>query len=71
MKEVTSLMDPCPFPSSQKRRLNEKEKLIYAPMSDLGNIFFDKDAIYVNIPHLSDEQDQSIRKNRTKKTFLN
>ena len=23
---------------------------IYAPMSDVGNIFFDEDAIYVNVP---------------------
>jgi ribosome biogenesis protein BMS1 len=50
MKEVTAIPDPCPLPSKVKRKLNEQDKVIYAPMSDVGNIFFDKDAIYINIP---------------------
>lgn len=33
-----------------KQKLNEKEKLLYAPMSDMGNIEFDRDAIYIKLP---------------------
>ncbi len=34
VREVAALHDPCPLPDKQKRRsLNEKERLIYAPMS--------------------------------------
>ncbi len=50
MKEITSIPDPCPLPTKIKRTLKEKERVIYAPMSDLGNIFFDKDAVYINVP---------------------
>lgn len=50
MREVTALVDPCPLPNRVKRTLNEKDRLIYAPMSDVGSIFFDKDAMYINLP---------------------
>ncbi|KYR03051.1 BMS1-like ribosome biogenesis protein [Tieghemostelium lacteum] len=50
MKSVTSLPDPCPLPNERKKTLNEKERLLYAPMGDIGNIQYDKDAVYVNIP---------------------
>ena len=50
MADITAIPDPCPFPSKVKKTLNEKERIIYAPMADLGNIFFDKDAIYINVP---------------------
>jgi ribosome biogenesis protein BMS1 len=61
---VTGLADPCPLPSSAKKRgLRDKEKLFYAPMSGLGDLLYDKDAVYINInDHLvqfskSDEND--------------
>eukprot|EP01114_Cavostelium_apophysatum_P003355 TRINITY_DN1318_c0_g1_i1.p1 TRINITY_DN1318_c0_g1~~TRINITY_DN1318_c0_g1_i1.p1 ORF type:complete len:1166 (+),score=365.62 TRINITY_DN1318_c0_g1_i1:69-3566(+) len=49
MKEVSALDDPCPPPNKQKKmkKLNEKQRLLYGPMSDLGNLFFDKDAMYI------------------------
>ncbi|EGC30096.1 hypothetical protein DICPUDRAFT_158216 [Dictyostelium purpureum] len=51
MKSITSMPDPCPLPQERKKTLNEKERLIYAPMCDIGNsIIFDKDAVYINIP---------------------
>ncbi|KAM9984186.1 hypothetical protein ACTFIZ_003891 [Dictyostelium cf. discoideum] len=50
MKSVTSLPDPCPLPTERKKTLNEKERLLYAPMGDIGNILYDKDAVYINIP---------------------
>lgn len=47
---VNALPDPCPLPSAAKKRgLREKEKLIYAPMSDVGELLYDKDAVYINI----------------------
>ena len=51
MGSVTGITDPCPFPSTQKRRrLNEREKLLHAPMANLGELTYDADAVYVDIP---------------------
>lgn len=33
-----------------RRSLKEKERLIYSPMSDFGDIMIDKDAVYINLP---------------------
>ncbi|XP_050366426.1 uncharacterized protein LOC126784919 isoform X2 [Argentina anserina] len=47
---MTGLADPCPLPSAAKKKgLRDKEKLFYAPMSGLGDLMYDKDAVYVNI----------------------
>ncbi|KAJ4967649.1 hypothetical protein NE237_014350 [Protea cynaroides] len=47
---VTILPDPCPLPSAAKKKgLRDKEKLFYAPMSGLGDLLYDKDAVYINI----------------------
>ena len=49
--EVTALPDPCPRPSTVKRRgLDDKQRLIYGPMSDVGGLLFDQDAVYITIP---------------------
>ena len=42
--------DPCPLPEKNiekkgRRKLNEKEVLLYAPMSNIGKILYDKDAM--------------------------
>jgi ribosome biogenesis protein BMS1 len=53
IKSITQLADPCPLPtveSEKRRKLAEKHKLIHAPMSDVGGIIYDKDAIYINVP---------------------
>ncbi|KAI0074040.1 DUF663-domain-containing protein [Panus rudis PR-1116 ss-1] len=54
MKSVTKLGDPCPLPdadSEKRRKLSEKKKLlIHAPMSDVGGVMYDKDAVYINVP---------------------
>ncbi|KAG5520199.1 hypothetical protein PMAC_001276 [Pneumocystis sp. 'macacae'] len=47
--EVDSLPDPCPL-QQKTRTLSEKQKLIYAPMSDISGVMFDKDAVYIDIP---------------------
>ena len=43
LSSVTFLPDPCPLPDKTKKRsLNEKEKMIYAPMAGVGGIIYDK-----------------------------
>ena len=43
LSSVSTLPDPCPLPDKLKKRsLNEKEKLIYAPMTGVGGIVYDK-----------------------------
>ncbi|KAF7190164.1 Ribosome biogenesis protein bms1 [Pseudocercospora fuligena] len=57
---VESLPDPCPTPyfeqarekaegTKKRKRLGEKQKVIYAPMSDVGGVLVDKDAVYIDI----------------------
>ena len=47
---VSGLADPCPLPSAAKKKgLRDKERLFYAPMSGLGDLLYDKDAVYINI----------------------
>lgn len=50
LNELSMLPDPCPLPSGEKRRsLMEKERLLYAPMSGVGGIVYDKDAVYIEL----------------------
>lgn len=43
VKEIRKLSDPCPLPEKDKKRsLNEKEKLLYAPMCGVGGVMYDK-----------------------------
>ncbi|XP_010673096.1 uncharacterized protein LOC104889551 isoform X2 [Beta vulgaris subsp. vulgaris] len=50
LASITSLADPCPLPSAAKKKgLRDKEKLFYAPMSGVGDLVYDKDAVYINI----------------------
>uniref|UniRef100_A0A6N2M3Z3 AARP2CN domain-containing protein n=1 Tax=Salix viminalis TaxID=40686 RepID=A0A6N2M3Z3_SALVM len=47
---ATALADPCPLPSAAKKKgLRDKEKIFYAPMSGIGDLVYDKDAVYINI----------------------
>ncbi|KAJ3715548.1 hypothetical protein C8R42DRAFT_698380 [Lentinula raphanica] len=54
MESVQILGDPCPLPdadSEKRRKLSEKKKLlVHAPMSDVGGMIYDKDAVYINVP---------------------
>ena len=48
--DASPLPDPCPLPDTEKRRtLNERERLIYAPLSGVGGIVYDKDAVYIDL----------------------
>ncbi|KNA09833.1 hypothetical protein SOVF_149750 isoform B [Spinacia oleracea] len=50
LASVTSLADPCPLPSAAKKKgLRDKEKIFYAPLSGVGDLLYDKDAVYINI----------------------
>ena len=49
--DVEQRPDPCPLPDTIKKRgLNEQERLVYAPMSAVGGLLYDKDATYIDIP---------------------
>nr|XP_039256977.1 ribosome biogenesis protein BMS1 homolog [Styela clava] len=53
IKNISFLPDPCPLPEKgekrQRRTLDVKERLIYAPMSGVGGIIYDKDAVYIDV----------------------
>ncbi|RLN57780.1 hypothetical protein BBP00_00007349 [Phytophthora kernoviae] len=61
MDSVTAMPDPCNVPSTKraadgsvkKKHLTQKDTLLYAPMSDVGNIMYDKDAMYINLSQLN------------------
>lgn len=57
---IEALPDPCPTPhmdqalqkatdKALRRRLGEKQKVLYAPMSDVGGVLVDKDAVYIDV----------------------
>ena len=35
-----------------QRKLNEKERLLYAPMADVGDVLYDTDAVYIDMGNL-------------------
>ncbi|CAH2233672.1 jg10638 [Pararge aegeria aegeria] len=50
ISDLSYLPDPCPLPSSEKKRhLMERERQIYAPFSGVGGIVYDKDAVYIEL----------------------
>lgn len=50
ISELSALPDPCAMPTGEKKRnLLEKERLLYAPMSGVGGIVYDKDAVYIEL----------------------
>lgn len=50
IKDLSYLPDPCPLPEQLKKRsLNAKERLTYAPMSGVGGVVYDKDAVYIDL----------------------
>ena len=57
---IEALPDPCPTPfmdqavakatgKTGRRRLGEKQKVLFAPMSDVGGVLVDKDAVYIDV----------------------
>ncbi|KAM3912966.1 ribosome biogenesis protein BMS1 homolog [Leptodactylus fuscus] len=64
LSEVSFLPDPCPLPDQiKKRSLNEREKTIYAPLSGVGGIVYDKDAVYIDLgPNYIQQEEQRAAK---------
>ena len=51
MADLSPLPDPCPVLDREResQTLNRKETKLYAPLSNVGNVSFDKDAVYIDI----------------------
>jgi ribosome biogenesis protein BMS1 len=75
VKEIESLPDPCPTPfldqaiakasgKASRRRLGEKQKVLFAPMSDVGGVLVDKDAVYIEIKSNTFDKDAEYKEDR-------
>lgn len=63
ISDVSHLPDPCPLPDVMKRRsLNDIERKLYAPMSGVGGVVYDKDAVYIDINDKKVQQQTEVRK---------
>ncbi|KIW08785.1 uncharacterized protein PV09_00720 [Verruconis gallopava] len=71
VSRIEGLPDPCPTPyqdqaiakatgKSKKKRLGEKQKLLYAPMSDVGGVLVDKDAVYIDVKNATLNKDDDV-----------
>jgi len=60
VSDIEALPDPCPTPfmdqamqkqsgKASRRRLGDKQKVLFAPMSDVGGVLVDKDAVYIDV----------------------
>ncbi|KAI8322601.1 AARP2CN-domain-containing protein, partial [Martensiomyces pterosporus] len=56
LDEIASLADPCPIPDKERKRLDDKHKLIYAPMSEVNGVMYDNDAVYIDIKKSQHEE---------------
>ncbi|XP_040462411.1 ribosome biogenesis protein BMS1 homolog [Falco naumanni] len=73
VSDVSFLPDPCALPEQQKKRsLNEKEKLVYAPLSGVGGIVYDKDAVYIDLggSHALKEEEEVIPKHELVQSLI-
>ncbi|CAH0399653.1 unnamed protein product [Chilo suppressalis] len=67
VSELSYLPDPCPLPSSEKKRhLMERERQIYAPFSGVGGIVYDKDAVYIELKgsHSHKQEDEETNEKK-------
>lgn len=73
ISSITKLGDPCPLPtaeSERRRKLSDKQKLIHAPMSDVGGVMYDKDAVYINVPGNFTRRDEDYGDNDDASRYL-
>lgn len=72
---IEGLPDPCPTPfmdqaiakasgKAGRRRLGEKQKVLFAPMSDVGGVLVDKDAVYIDVKTSSFDKDAATEGER-------
>ncbi|THH03859.1 hypothetical protein EW145_g5948 [Phellinidium pouzarii] len=75
VKSISVLGDPCPLPdadSEKRRKLSEKKKLlVYAPMSDVGGVMYDKDAVWINVPGSFTRGNMEIPQGEGEKMVIN
>ena len=65
LQKLAILPDPVPLPEvdpelrKARRSLKERETLLYAPMSDIGRVRYDADAVYIDVahPHFTTKKD--------------
>ncbi|MCJ1439260.1 Glycoside hydrolase 2 (Mannanase, beta-galactosidase) [Xylographa pallens] len=73
--QIEALPDPCPTPymdqaiakvsgKSGRRRLGEKQKVLFAPMSDVGGVLVDKDAVYIEVKTSTFDRDAGNEEQR-------
>jgi len=56
---VTHLQDPAQLPKEQKKRsLNQKVRILYAPLSGQGGFMYDKDAVYLDVDKVEHDGEQ-------------
>lgn len=48
-KQMAENGEPIAKTVRRRKRLEDKQKIIYAPMSDVGGVLVDKDAVYIDI----------------------
>ena len=51
LEDLSILPDPIPLPDRKpgsRKSLDQKEALLYAPMCNMGNVIYDKDAVYID-----------------------
>jgi ribosome biogenesis protein BMS1 len=68
MAEVGALHDPCPLPDQEKKSqsLNKKDSLLFAPLSNVGAVSYDKDAIYIDIGRVNYTKKENLDRRSTK-----
>ncbi|KAI5953290.1 BMS1 [Candida jiufengensis] len=49
IKQAAESGEPLAKTTRRRKRLEDKQKIIYAPMSDVGGVLVDKDAVYIDI----------------------
>jgi len=52
MSDVSLVPDPCPLADNdgkKRRNLDFRDRIVYAPMSGVGGIVYDKDAVYIDV----------------------
>mmetsp|Transcript_59864 Transcript_59864/g.147073 ORF Transcript_59864/g.147073 Transcript_59864/m.147073 type:complete len:1195 (+) Transcript_59864:72-3656(+) len=63
MAEVSKLPDPCPIPDKdrEQKSLKKKDALLFAPLSNVGAVSYDKDAIYIDIGRANYTKKENIQ----------
>ena len=72
---IEALPDPCPTPfmdqaiakasgKAGRRQLGEKQKVLFAPMSDVGGVLVDKDAVYIDVKTTNFDKDATSGEER-------